>query len=76
MIARYLAIAALTLVNGCDLAPAAGIHPTVQEIAACGGDAQRFCSAEIKAGTVLACLQVHRASLSKPCAALLLENGL
>jgi hypothetical protein len=75
MIRRYLAIAALCLVN-CGLAPAAGIHPTAQEIAACGGDALRFCSAEIKTGTVPACLQAHRASLSKPCAALLLEKGL
>ena len=76
MIRRYLVIAALCSVNGCGLAPAADIHPTAREIAACGGDAQRFCSAEIKTGTVLACLQARRASLSKPCAALLLEKGL
>jgi hypothetical protein len=54
----------------------AGIHPTAQEIAACGGDAQRLCTAEIKTGTVLACLQAHRAALSKLCAALLLEKSL
>jgi len=72
------AIAAITAcsIAGCELATAAGIHPTPQEIAACGGDARRFCAAEIRTGTVLACLQAHRAALSRPCAALLLENGL
>jgi hypothetical protein len=55
---------------------AAGVHPTPQEIAACGGDAQRLCAPEIQSGRVLACLQVHRAALSKSCAALLMERGL
>jgi len=44
---------------------------------ACGRDASRFCRAHLNDGdqVVLACLQQHRARLSKPCQATLAANG-
>jgi hypothetical protein len=44
---------------------------------ACGRDASRFCRAHLNEGdqVVLACLQQHRAKLSKACQATLAANG-
>jgi hypothetical protein len=44
---------------------------------ACGRDASRFCRAQLNDGdqVVLACLQQHRAKLSKACQATLAANG-
>jgi hypothetical protein len=44
---------------------------------ACGRDAQRFCRANLNDGdqVVLACLQQHRAKLTKSCQATLTANG-
>ena len=44
---------------------------------ACGRDASRFCRANLNDGdqVVLACLQQHRAKLSKACQATLAANG-
>ncbi|HEY0852368.1 MAG TPA: cysteine rich repeat-containing protein [Bradyrhizobium sp.] len=44
---------------------------------ACGRDASRFCRAHLNDGdqVVLACLQQHRAKLSKACQATLAANG-
>jgi Cysteine rich repeat len=43
---------------------------------ACRGDAHRFCKDEIPDQLkVLACLQEHRAKLTKTCADLLQKNG-
>jgi Cysteine rich repeat len=44
---------------------------------ACGRDASRFCRAHLNDGdqVVLACLQQHRARLSKACQATLAANG-
>jgi hypothetical protein len=44
---------------------------------ACGRDAQRFCRANLNDGdqVVLACLQQHRAKLTKACQATLAANG-
>jgi hypothetical protein len=52
-------------------------QPTPQEIAACGEDAKRICSASpfSDPSKVAACLVAHRPSLSKACAALLLSEG-
>jgi|UniRef100_Q07VL4 hypothetical protein len=43
----------------------------------CGRDASRFCRAVLDQGdmAVLACLQQHRAKLSKTCAKVLADNG-
>jgi hypothetical protein len=43
----------------------------------CGRDASRFCRAVLDQGdmVVLACLQQHRAKLSKTCAKVLADNG-
>jgi len=43
----------------------------------CGRDASRFCRAVLDQGdmVVLACLQQHRAKLSKVCAKVLADNG-
>jgi hypothetical protein len=52
-------------------------HPTAREIAACGGDAQRICGAGPMSdpSKIASCLIAYRASLGKPCAALLLSEG-
>ena len=44
---------------------------------ACGRDASRFCRANLNDGdqVVLACLQQHRAKLTKACQATLAANG-
>jgi cysteine rich repeat protein len=44
---------------------------------ACGRDASRFCRAHLNEGdqVVLACLQQHRAKLTKACQATLAANG-
>ncbi|HKU06261.1 MAG TPA: cysteine rich repeat-containing protein [Bradyrhizobium sp.] len=44
---------------------------------ACGRDASRFCRAHLNDGdqVVLACLQQHRAKLTKACQATLAANG-
>ena len=44
---------------------------------ACGRDASRFCRAQLNDGdqVVLACLQQHRAKLSKACQATLASHG-
>ena len=44
---------------------------------ACGRDAQRFCRANLNDGdqVVLACLQQHRAKLTKACQATRAANG-
>ncbi|CAN5545591.1 hypothetical protein BH11PSE4_BH11PSE4_00440 [soil metagenome] len=44
---------------------------------ACARDVSRFCRAKINDGdiVVLACLQDHRAKLSKACAKVLTDNG-
>ena len=44
---------------------------------ACGRDASRFCRAQLNDGdqAVLACLQQHRAKLTKACQAMLAANG-
>jgi hypothetical protein len=44
---------------------------------ACARDVSRFCRAKMNDGdmVVLACLQEHRARLSKACAKVLTDNG-
>jgi hypothetical protein len=44
---------------------------------ACGRDASRFCRAHLSEGdqVVLACLQQHRAKLTKACQATLASHG-
>ncbi|MBB5045405.1 hypothetical protein HNR60_000134 [Rhodopseudomonas rhenobacensis] len=43
----------------------------------CARDVQRFCRAQMNDGdmVILACLQEHRAKLSKTCAKALADNG-
>jgi hypothetical protein len=56
---------------------AAGAASAQQGQDACGRDASRFCRAHLSEGdaAVLACLQQHRARLSKACQATLAANG-
>jgi hypothetical protein len=50
---------------------------TPQEQAACSRDVQRYCRPVIDQGdfTILACLQQHRAKLTKACDQVLKNNG-
>ena len=50
---------------------------TPKEQAACTRDVQRFCRPVIDQGdfTILACLQQHRAKLTKACDRVLKNNG-
>ena len=50
---------------------------TPQEQAACSRDVQRFCRPVIDQGdfTILACLQQHRAKLTKACNQVLKNHG-
>lgn len=68
---------ALALLSVSIPAGAVARSGTPQEQAACSRDVQRFCRPVIDQGdfTILACLQQHRAKLSKACDQVLKNNG-
>ncbi|MDP1583206.1 MAG: hypothetical protein Q8M18_07235 [Bradyrhizobium sp.] len=68
---------ALALLSVSIPASAVARSGTPQEQAACSRDVQRFCRPVIDQGdfTILACLQQHRAKLSKACDQVLKNNG-
>jgi hypothetical protein len=72
MMTRFLFSIAFVLIAGAD---ASAQQRPGQD--ACGRDASRFCRANLNDGdqVVLACLQQHRAKLSKACQATLAANG-
>ena len=68
---------ALALLSVSIPADAVARSGTPEEQAACSRDVQRFCRPVIDQGdfTILACLQQHRAKLTKACDRVLKNNG-
>ena len=75
----YRSITRVVVAGLLGLAAAAAVSPTAQALdvtaeqrSACMGDAFRLCSSEIPdVDRVLACMRVHKASLSDHCRAVL-----
>lgn len=74
LMARFLCIiAALLLASSAQAQQGQG----QRQDPGCARDVQRFCRAQMNDGdmVILACLQQHRAKLSKTCAKALADNG-